>query len=75
MTFLSQSFILRVTEPVSVYLTALVSILVTTCLKRISSPFIMDGISGSISSLKDSPLLRALDLIMVTRSFNTEANW
>ena len=76
MVSLSDSFFskltAKVTLPFSVYLTALVSIFVMTCLILTSSPSRLFGISLSISSFSASPLSSALVRIILTRSLITE---
>ena len=62
-----------VTDPVSVYLTALVRMFVTTCLMRISSPIITCGSSCPALTISCRPLSDARFRIMLIRSFSTDA--
>ena len=63
-----------VTEPFSVYLTAFVSIFITHCLMRISSPIRRCGICAFTSTINFNPFLAALSFIILFRSLIRDDN-
>ena len=60
------------TEPCFVYFTALFRTFVNICLTRISSPYRPSGSISSTSTLYSIPFSRALNIIILLTSFNTE---